>query len=102
MTIIEKINEAEQKADAIKQKAKQEVSDMLEELNHTNNQKVNAMMNDAKSQVQKMYDDNDRILQNLTDISNQECNQINTYNQQLATLHLNETIDFIMKKVIDS
>ena len=102
MTILEKINEAETKAEAIKQKARQEVSEMLDELNHTNNQKVKQMMDDAKSQVARMYDDNEKIIKNLTEISNQECNQINTYNQQLAALHLNETIDFIMKKVIDS
>ena len=48
MTILEKINETEQKAETIKLEAKQEVSEMLEKVNKDNLLKTEEMMNDAK------------------------------------------------------
>ena len=102
MTILEKINETEQKAETIKLEAKQEVSEMLEKVNKDNLLKTEEMMNDAKKQVQKMYEENDIIIKELVDASVKESDEINTNNQNLAKIHLNETVDFIMKKVIDS
>lgn len=102
MTILEKINETEQKAETIKLEAKQEVSEMLEKVNKDNLLKTEEMMNEAKRQVQKMYEENDIIIKELVDASVKESDKININNQNLAKIHLNETIDFIMKKVIDS
>lgn len=102
MTILEKINETEQKAETIKLEAKQEVSEMLEKVNKENLLKTEEMMNEAKRQVQKMYEENDSIIEELVATSVKESDEINTNNQNLAKIHLNETIDFIMKKVIDS
>lgn len=102
MTILEKINEAEQKAETIKLEAKQEVSEMLEKVNKENLLKTEEMMNEAKRQVQKMYEENDSIIKELVATSVKESDEINTNNQNLAKIHLNETVDFIMKKVIDS
>ena len=102
MTILEKINETEQKAETIKLEAKQEVSEMLEKVNKDNLLKTEEMMNDAKKQVQKMYEENDIIIRELVDASVKESDKININNQNLAKIHLNETVDFIMKKVIDS
>ncbi|MCI6716791.1 MAG: hypothetical protein SOZ32_06420 [Bacilli bacterium] len=102
MTILEKINETEQKAETIKLEAKQEVSEMLEKVNKDNLLKTEEMMNDAKKQVQKMYEENDIIIKELVDASVKESDKININNQNLAKIHLNETVDFIMKKVIDS
>lgn len=102
MTILEKINETEQKAETIKLEAKQEVSEMLEKVNKDNLLKTEEMMNEAKRQVQKMYEENDSIIKELVATSVKESDEINTNNQNLAKIHLNETIDFIMKKVIDS
>ena len=102
MTILEKINETEQKAETIKLEAKQEVSEMLEKVNKDNLLKTEEMMNDAKKQVQKMYEENDSIIKELVATSVKESDEINTNNQNLAKIHLNETVDFIMKKVIDS
>ncbi len=102
MTILEKINETEQKAETIKLEAKQEVSEMLEKVNKDNLLKTEEMMNDAKKQVQKMYEENDIIIKELVDASVKESDKININNQSLAKIHLNETVDFIMKKVIDS
>ena len=102
MTILEKINETEQKAETIKLEAKQEVSEMLEKVNKDNLLKTEEMMNEAKRQVQKMYEENDIIIKELVDASVKESDKININNQNLAKIHLNETVDFIMKKVIDS
>ena len=102
MTILEKINETEQKAETIKLEAKQEVSEMLEKVNKDNLLKTEEMMNEAKRQVQKMYEENDSIIKELVATSVKESDEINTNNQNLAKIHLNETVDFIMKKVIDS
>lgn len=102
MTILEKINETEQKAETIKLEAKQEVSEMLEKVNKDNLLKTEEMMNEAKRQVQKMYEENDNIIKELVAASVKESDEINTSNQNLAKIHLNETVDFIMKKVIDS
>lgn len=102
MTILEKINETEQKAETIKLEAKQEVSEMLEKVNRDNLLKTEEMMNEAKRQVQKMYEENDSIIKELVATSVKESDEINTNNQNLAKIHLNETVDFIMKKVIDS
>lgn len=102
MTILEKINETEQKAETIKLEAKQEVSEMLEKVNKDNLLKTEEMMNEAKRQVQKMYEENDNIIKELVAASVKESDEINTNNQNLAKIHLNETVDFIMKKVIDS
>ena len=102
MTILEKINETEQKAETIKLEAKQEVSEMLEKVNKDNLLKTEEMMNEAKRQVQKMYEENDSIIKELVATSVKESDEINTNNQKLAKIHLNETVDFIMKKVIDS
>ena len=102
MTILEKINETEQKAETIKLEAKQEVSEMLEKVNKDNLLKTEEMMNDEKKQVQKMYEENDIIIKELVDASVKESDKININNQNLAKIHLNETVDFIMKKVIDS
>lgn len=102
MTILEKINETEQKAETIKLEAKQEVSEMLEKVNKENLLKTEEMMNEAKRQVQKMYEENDSIIKELVATSVKESDEINTNNQNLAKIHLNETVDFIMKKVIDS
>lgn len=102
MPILDKIKEAETLAEEIRVKAKKEVSLMLEEVERKNNETSSKMLSDAKDDVKHLNEENAKYLDELTEKSIAETKKVNEANEKLAQVHLNETVDFILKKVIDS
>ena len=102
MPILDKIKEAETLAEEIRVKAKKEVSLMLEEVERKNNETSSKMLSDAKDNVKHLNEENAKYLDELTEKSIAETKKVNEANEKLAQVHLNETVDFILKKVIDS
>ena len=102
MPILDKIKEAEQIAEEIRVKAKKEVSLMLEEAAKSNSETSKNMLDAAKEKIKELNEANDKYLVELTNKSVADINAINDANEKLAQVHLNETVEFILKKVIDS
>lgn len=102
MPILDKIKEAETLAEETRVKAKKEVSLMLEEVERKNNETSSKMLSDAKDDVKHLNEENAKYLDELTEKSIAETKKVNEANEKLAQVHLNETVDFILKKVIDS
>lgn len=102
MPILDKIKEAEVLAEEIRVNAKKEVSLMLEEAVKENSEATKKMLEEAKDEVKKLNEENSSYLKELSNQSNAEIEATNAANQKLAQVHLNETVEFILKKVIDS
>jgi vacuolar-type H+-ATPase subunit H len=102
MPILDKIKEAEVLAEEIRVNAKKEVSLMLEEAAKENSEATKKMLEEAKDEVKKLNEVNSSYLKELSNQSNAEIEATNAANEKLAKVHLNETVEFILKKVIDS
>lgn len=102
MSIIEKIKMTEEKSDKIKEDASLEVSKMLDEVNLKNKELVKNMYEDAKKNIELEYNKTLSQIEKIKESKLDECQRINDSNRKIAKAHLNETVDFILKKVIDS
>lgn len=102
MSIIEKIKVTEEKADKIKEEASLEVSKMLDEVNLKNKELVKNMYDAAKKSIELEYKNTLSQIEKIKELKLDECQKINDSNRKIAKAHLNETVDFILKKVIDS
>ncbi len=102
MPIIDKINEAEKQAQEIKENARNEVALMLDEVNKNNNNKVKEMTLNNNLEVEKLYNETKTKVLELTKEYEEQVKLVNNSTNKLAESHLDETIDFIIKKVIDS
>lgn len=102
MPVLDKINKAEAKSEELRQNAKAEVSKMLEENSIKNNQMVDQMINDAKAEIKKMNEETQNHLRTLEAQAEEDCRTQNNADAVLAKTHLDETVDFILRKVTDS
>lgn len=102
MPIIDKINEAEKQAQEIKENARNEVALMLDEVNKNNNNKVKEMTLKNNLEVEKLYNETKTKVLELTKEYEEQVKLVNNSTNKLAESHLDETVDFIIKKVIDS
>lgn len=102
MNIINKIKETEAKAERIKEAATLEVSKMIEETNSSNKQKVFEMLENAKLQIKEENNLTILKIEKIKQSKEDECQEINNINRKIANTHLDETVDFIIRKVIDS
>ena len=75
---------------------------MLEEAAKENSEATKKMLEEAKDEVKKLNEENSSYLKELSNQSNAEIEATNAANEKLAQVHLNETVEFILKKVIDS
>ncbi len=102
MPVLDKIKEAEKLAEDLKEEARKQVSEKLVEVNNKNFETTKQMFDDARLEIKKLNEENNNYLIELTNKSIAECQEINLANENLAKVHLNETVEFILKKVIDS
>lgn len=102
MSILEKINEAENKAESLKVEAKAEVSKLLEKNNIDNDFAVKQKFEKAHQIIE---DENKKTLEKIKLMQeklNEECLQLNNKYRASAKVNLEGAVSFIMKKVIDS
>lgn len=102
MPILDKIKEAESIAEEIRAKAKQDVSIILEEVVKNNTVTTEKMIEDAKNEIKKLNEENSKMLLEMEVNSKLNIEFNANISKQLANTHLDEIVDFILKKVIDS
>lgn len=102
MPILDKIKEAERIAEESRVEARKEVSELISETNIKNAEISANMIDEAKIDIKKLNEENDKYISELTTNSIDECKKINDNNERLAKINLDETVEFILKKVIDS
>lgn len=102
MPVLDKVKEAENQAETCKVKAKEEVDQMLEAVAKENSEIVQSKMEQAKKQIENLNQDAKMQMLALEKKNADECQSINQQDEKIAQSHLDETIDFILKKVIDS
>lgn len=101
MSIIEKIKEAEDKADKIREDAALEVSKMLEETEKENKEKILQLYENAK---QKIKDEKNECYKKIDKLKEEKDTKLKEIENNLTNIykqHLDETIDYIMKKVME-
>lgn len=102
MPVLDKINKAETQADELRVKAKMEVAEMLEQNNQDNMIKVQQMMDDAKNEIKHLNEETQNHLKQLELEAKEDCDKQNQADSILAKTHLDETVEFILRKVTDS
>lgn len=101
MSIIEKIKETEDKADKIREDATLEVSKMLEKTEIENKEKILQLYENAK---QKIKDEKNECLKRIDKLKEEKDTKLKEIENNLTNIykqHLDETIDYIMKKVME-
>ena len=102
MPVLDKIKKAETQADELRVKAKMEVAEMLEQNNQDNMIKVQQMMDDAKNEIKHLNEETQNHLKQLELEAKEDCDKQNQADSILAKTHLDETVEFILRKVTDS
>lgn len=102
MPVLDKIMKAEAQAESIREEAKNEVARMLDENNKDNTIKVQSMLEEAKNEIKRLNDETTNHLKQLEADAKDECVRLNEADSVLAKTHLDETVDFILRKVTDS
>lgn len=102
MPVLDKIMKAEAQAESLREEAKNEVARMLDENNKDNTIKVQSMLEDAKNEIKRLNDETVNHLKQLEVEAKEECEKLNKEDSVLAKTHLDETVDFILRKVTDS
>lgn len=102
MHVLEKIKEAEIVAENLRVEAKNKVQQLIDETNNTNSETTQKMIDEAKLEISKLNEQNEAYLAKLEKESLEECDHIIKASEELAKAHLNETVEFILKKVIAS
>ena len=102
MPVLDKINQAENQADELRAKAKLEVAEMLEQNNKDNIKKMQSMIDEAKNEIKNLNKQTQNHLRELEVNTKEDCEKQNQADSILAKTHLDETVDFILRKVTDS
>ena len=102
MPVLDKIKEAEISAENLRVEAKNKVQVLLDDTNRLNNETTQKMIEDAKVEISKMNVENEAYLAKLEQEKFNECEELIKASEELAKTHLNETVDFILRKVIAS
>lgn len=102
MSLVERIKETEQKAEEIKICAEKEVEEMIAKANQENEELVNQMLAQTNDQIRKQNQETLEIIKNLEKKSQIRCEEICNQSVTSANNHLEETVEFIIKKVIAS
>ena len=102
MSIIERIKETEMQAAEIKHQAELDVQAKLSEVEQNLKQKVKEMNDASKIEIERLNEENLQKINQLSLDKKKEDETINESYEILAAIHLNEVVDFIVGKVINS
>lgn len=102
MTILDKINEAETKAESLKNDARNKVIVLLDENQVKNNELVEQKLKDAKNICITNNQKTKNQLEQLEKTLNKEAESICISDEKKANTHQKDVVLFIMNKVIES
>ncbi len=102
MSLIERIKETESQAETIKADAQKEVEAMLIKVKQENERTIQEMYNELDIEIQTLKQETLEKIAMLESNRQEECQLLCSKYETLSKNHLDETVDFIIKKVITS